>query len=184
MKVYIPTGNWPIRYDLNCRFIKKMGYTIGDENSDILFLPGGSDIGDRLNRDEAEFTLYQKWTAEGRPVVGVCRGMQVMLHLNGATLIPHIPDVQEDVIHTTINGHWQGQSSWHQTTAGLFVNSRHHQGFLEVPADWQVLDSAADGIVEAVCRGNQFAVQWHPEHPEIINTAAVEWWSETLKSIL
>jgi gamma-glutamyl-gamma-aminobutyrate hydrolase PuuD len=184
MKVYIPEGDWPARIGINRDFVKKIGYQLGDENSDILFLPGGSDIGARPNRDAVEFNLYHQWVKDQRPVFGICRGMQVMLHLNGGHLIPHIPDETQELIHTTINGHWQGQSSWHRTQLGLFVNSRHHQGFFEVPTGWDVLDKTDDGIIEAVRKDNQFAVQWHPEHPEIISTSAVDWWIETLKSII
>jgi gamma-glutamyl-gamma-aminobutyrate hydrolase PuuD len=51
-----------------------------------------------------------------------------------------------------------------------------------------VIDKTDDGVIEAVQMNvhgkNQFAVQWHPEHNEMKNTLAQDWWIETVKSIL
>lgn len=182
---YIPTGEWPLKIQPYHDLMKKAGFTESTaESADILLLPGGSDIGIRQNRDNVEFRHYEEWTMAKKPVLGICRGLQLMLHLNDGHLLEHIPNVTTEFLHTTITGDWRGQSSWHNTELGLLTNSRHHQGFCEAPLYWDVLDKTTDGIIEAVSYRNQFAVQWHPEHEEMNGTAAQDWWIEKAKRIV
>ena len=187
MKYFIPTGTWPLRIAPYHNLMSKCGFLEGSrETADILLLPGGSDIGNRPERDEAEFLVYREWINSGKPVLGICRGLQVMLYAHNAPMIPHIPDTNTHFMHTTMTGDWRGQSSWHKTRLGLLTNSRHHQGFTaeDIPLSWTVVDHTDDMIVESTESGNQFGVQWHPEHPEMDKTHAQEWWIEKVKSIL
>jgi len=185
MKYYMPTGAWPLQEEPYRELLTLLGWQpVSKDSADVLVLPGGSDIGVREERDWAEAVAYHDFVGLGKPVIGICRGMQLMLYLSGADIIKHIPDETVEIKHTTMTGHWRGQSSWHSTEAGLLTNSRHHQGFTSVPTGWEVLDKTSDGIIEAVRRGNQFAVQWHPEHSEMINTIARDWWVEQVKAIL
>jgi gamma-glutamyl-gamma-aminobutyrate hydrolase PuuD len=183
---YIPTGNWPLHIQPYHDLMNLLGLTEGDINSRVLLLPGGADIGMRPNRDAVELKLYQTWTAAQKPVLGICRGMQLMLKSWDIPLLEHIPAHTAEIIHTTINGDWRGESSWHTTAQGLFTNSRHHQGFWEyqIPVLWKVIDKTPDGIVEAIGNTNQFGVQWHPEHPEMGGTPAQEWWLNVARSVL
>lgn len=179
MKYYIPTGNWPLAIDYYHQLLSEAGLEESTvDEAQVLVLPGGADIGMRPERDRAEFALYTRWTMEKQPVLGICRGMQLMLHLHDGDLIEHIPDCTTERLHTTISGDWRGQSAWHTTNLGLLTNSRHHQGYTSVPDFWEVIDQTPDGIIEAVCHANQFGVQWHPEHSEMAGTAAREWWIE------
>lgn len=184
MKYFMPSGEWPLRTQPYHDLMKKAGFIEGDENSEILLLPGGADLGMRPIRDAEEFALWEKWVSEDKPIIGICRGMQVMMHLTGNELIEHLPNVTEEVLHTTINGLWTGQSSFHNTECGLLINSRHHQGYLNANKYWNVIDKTTDGVIEAVINNKQFGVQWHPEHEEMNGTAAQDWWIETAKSIL
>ncbi len=181
----MPTGNWPLNEDVYHRMMARIGHTLAShEEADFLLLPGGTDLDVIPERDHYEYTWYRMFKIAGLPILGICRGMQLMLHKNGAHLIPHIPDVLNEMTHTTETGHYIGVSSWHTTEAGLLTNSRHHQGFLEVPLGWEVLDKTHDGIIEAVKRGNEFAVQWHPELDEMIDTPAFHWFENELNKIL
>jgi len=185
IKYYIPSGDWPFLYQPYYDLMSKAGFAQGDiQSSSILLLPGGADLGDQPERDSIEFHTYRKWIAKGKPVIGICRGMQLMLHLNGAQLIQDIPSELNEMMHTTTSGNWLGQSSWHETDLGLLTNSRHHQGFTQVPTDWTILDRTNDGIIEAVIKNNQLAVQWHPENPEMDNTLAQDWWIDFVKTII
>jgi gamma-glutamyl-gamma-aminobutyrate hydrolase PuuD len=176
MNYFMPSGDWPLYEEPYIRFMKNLGHKqTTSEDADFLLLPGGSDFGARPNRDETEIFNYHLFLQEERPVIGICRGMQLILKVNGGNLIPHIPDEMINLQHTTINGHWKGLSSWHMTKAGLFTNTRHHQGYVEIPESWELVDSTTDGIVEAVKRNNEFGVQWHPELPEMDGTAAQDW---------
>jgi gamma-glutamyl-gamma-aminobutyrate hydrolase PuuD len=184
-KYYMPIGDWALNEEPYRELMNRLGLEIGtDKNSEVLVLPGGADIGMIQDRDLREFRLYQEWTMAKKPVLGICRGMQVMLYLNEGELIEHIPAVIEESIHTTFTGDWLGQSAWHKTSLGLLTNSRHHQGYTRVPDYWEVVDATDDGIIEAVKYKNQFGVQWHPEYPEMNDTIAQEWWLETAKKII
>lgn len=187
MKIFyhIPTGSWPLQEDPYHDFFKRLSWTNTDkESAQVLVLPGGSDIGQWPDRDWEEAILYKEWSDTGKPVIGICRGMQLMLYLTGGDIVKHIPDATDRIMHTSSTGAWKGRSAWHTTRLGLLTNSRHHQGFLTAPADWEVLDSTHDGVIEAVRFKNQFGVQWHPERDEMINTTALNWWTEEVKKIL
>ena len=184
MKYYMPEGDWPLHIEGYKGLMKSLGFIPGSrEDADFLLLPGGADIGMRPERDVVETQDFNEFY-ESRKVVGICRGMQLGLHLLGGSLIEDIPVVETK--HTTQSGHWKGDSSWHRCSSGFAVNSRHHQGFyLEgVPPGIEVLCTSADGIVEAVMNERLFGVQWHPENPEMEKTRADLWWRKTLYTFL
>jgi putative glutamine amidotransferase len=159
---------------------------------DALVLAGGADIdpvnygaerhpktvNTRPERDRAEIALAHGALARDLPVLGICRGMQLLNVALGGTLIQHLPD---DFVHTD-----------HRRSLGSFDNadhdvrlaegslaaraagetlhatkSHHHQGVATlgdglVASGWSVLDD----LVEAIeMPGRRFAlgVQWHPE---------------------
>jgi gamma-glutamyl-gamma-aminobutyrate hydrolase PuuD len=184
MKYYIPTGDWYLNDIPYHQMMERIGHTYSTlSDAEFLLLPGGADLGKILHRDDYESYCYNYFKDKKLPIIGICRGMQLMLHLSGENIICHIPSILTEVIHTTKTGNYTGVSSWHITEQGFFTNSRHHQGFLEV-SDWDVLDRTHDGIIEAVKRGNELGVQWHPECDEMIETYAFRWFEEELKKIL
>ena len=191
MTYYIPTGEFPLYIEPYLVLMEKAGYSREEDPNiaDFLLLPGGADIGMRDGRDEYEIYLYKKYRELGKPIIGICRGLQLMIYLNekGPALIEHIPDYTKEILHTTITGDWKGESAWHTTEIGLFVNSRHHQGvFLGDVNKYKVIDMTSDGIVEAIenKETKEFAVQWHPEHSEMIDTPAQEWFICRLQKII
>ena len=191
MTYYIPIGDFPLLIKPYIDLMEKAGY-IREEDpalADFLLLTGGADIGMRTVRDKYEIYCYQRFKDLGRPIIGICRGLQLMIYLNekGTALLEHIPDHTQEMIHTTITGDWKGESAWHTTELGLFVNSRHHQGVLLGDVhEYEVIDMTSDGIVEAIenKETKEFAVQWHPEHSEMIDTPAQEWFICRLQKIL
>lgn len=127
----------------------------------------------RSDRDAWELALLAAAEGDGLPVLGVCRGMQVMAVHSGGRLDQHTPDL---VGHET---HHPGDDAFGEvevkTMAGsrvsglvgerLTVHCHHHQSVRDHPgyvgAAW-----AADGVLEAMeLPGRRFcvAVQWHPE---------------------
>lgn len=185
MTYYLPTGSWPLDELSFTNFFNHLGYNRTDKhNANFLLLPGGSDLNTRYNRDKTEIDDYVFFKEENKPVIGICRGMQLMLHLNDGELVNHLPVITDQLIHTTITGHYTGDSSWHKTNAGIFTNSRHHQGFMKIPVDWQVIDNTSDGVIEAIRRNNEFGVQWHPELPEMLGTNANDWFIDQLEKTI
>lgn len=185
MKSYwIPTGNWFIGtgYNHAHHLMQSFGMCEAEslESADLLVLPGGADIGVRPLRDREEGTALAYAKTQNIPVFGICRGLQFMMWSSGVTLIEHLPDQTTIIEHRTLTGDWTGQSGWHTTELGMLVNSRHHQGAAIAPC-WNIIDRCSDGIIEAASLGNCFGVQWHPEHPEMLNMPANRWLKAELK---
>jgi len=130
----------------------------------------------RTDRDDHELALYADARARDLPVLGICRGLQVMAVAHGGSLHQHLPDVS-DLVHRREPGTFtehrvrlvEGSQIAHIFSATeITVNSSHHQA-VAVAGDLTVTGLAEDGTVE-VCEdaGAQFVlgVQWHPEHPD------------------
>ena len=181
---YIPAGDWPLDYETYSSFFKRLGFQEKTSDADFLVLPGGADLHVRVNRDKAETDAYAFYVSQKKPVIAICRGMQLVCSLNNNELITHIPNISQEIKHTTLSDHWMGQSAWHITSLGFSTNSRHHQGFNQLNESWIVLDKTPDGIIEAAKRENIFGVQWHPERKEMQGTRAEEWYVEELKKTL
>lgn len=122
-------------------------------------------------RDELEFTLVQEATKRGMPVLGICRGAQVLGVAFGAKLVQHLPDVT--ALAHTAEGE-QGARHRVRFAEGsrlreivgqeeLEVNSFHHQAVLG--GGLRAVAWAEDGTVEAAegASGFMIGVQWHPE---------------------
>lgn len=119
-------------------------------------------------RDDLEFGLYQAALDRKLPVLGVCRGLQVINVAHGGTLAQHVPEhLRLDVPYTdpshevsTVDGSRLSQLFG----PTIKVNSLHHQSVAEVGNGLEVTARASDGEVEGLELGdNVLAVQWHPE---------------------
>jgi putative glutamine amidotransferase len=140
--------------------------------------PGPQTIVIRPDRDAAEMALFRAALDAGLPVLGICRGMQLMNVALGGTLIQHLPDVVGHHGHSPNPGA-MGEHKVIVAQAGCLagivgpgpvtVPTHHHQG-VDRLADGLVATAwAEDGMVEAFefgpGHGHPFAVavQWHPE---------------------
>lgn len=125
-------------------------------------------------RDEWEFALLAEALRRRMPVLGICRGAQVLNVALGGTLHQHLPD---RIGHT---GHQQGNAIFSTSTVHTVADTRlaaligetatvacyHHQGIDRLGEHLVVSARDGDGLVEAVeMTGEHFvvAVQWHPE---------------------
>ena len=147
---------------------------------DGLLLPGGGDIAPwRLGaapglarnideeRDAGEFALAERFLALGRPILGICRGVQLLNAVLGGTLLQHIEGhaavERVDRVHEvraqadSRPGRLYGAASR--------VNSAHHQALDRLGAGLRAVQWAPDGVIEAVEheRWPVWGVQWHPE---------------------
>ena len=164
------------------------------EELDGLVLMGGSDVcpetygekalkpewnGDRI-RDDYEIALLRAFMASGKPVLGLCRGAQVINVALGGTLYQDISTqvptalnhrnwaIYEKNAHATSFVPGTGLASLYPGLEVTKTNSIHHQAVKDLGRDLVVEAwSEPDHIIEAIRykgRGSYlFAVQWHPE---------------------
>ena len=153
---------------------------------DGLVLAGGADVGPGLygaepepltdtrpDRDAGEMLLARAALAADLPVLGVCRGMQLLVVAAGGRLHQHLPDVLGHEKHRPAPGVYGSQPA--RFVAGsriaalmgddVEINCYHHQGVAD-PGTLTVTGRADDGLPEAVedpARRFVLGVQWHPE---------------------
>ncbi|MGH9889210.1 MAG: gamma-glutamyl-gamma-aminobutyrate hydrolase family protein [bacterium] len=167
------------------------------EKLDGVFLPGGADIDpasygqaphplcDKTDkdRDRVELALAKWAIEEGKPVLGVCRGMQLINLAAGGTLYQDIAEQKEGAIkhdYFPFGGQTFRRDYLAHDVAvtpgtrlakvfgagALKVNSMHHQGVRDVGQSLAVTAMADDGLVEGLeADGEAYVVgvQWHPE---------------------
>lgn len=134
--------------------------------------PGAQTTGWREDRDAWELALLDAAPGD-LPILGVCRGMQLMAVHAGGTLDQHVPDV---VGH---EGHSPGSAAFGDTAISVLpgsslaavldpaapVRCHHHQAVRTHPG-FEAVAWAQDGLLEAIeapGAGFRIAVQWHPE---------------------
>ncbi|MBE2319714.1 gamma-glutamyl-gamma-aminobutyrate hydrolase family protein [Solirubrobacter sp. CPCC 204708] len=143
---------------------------------DGVILAGGADYGERPDRDAFEIALGLAAMERDVPLLGVCRGMQLMNLARGGTLIEHLPDVLGHEDHRAVPGAFGDHyvrllpDSLAARAAGAVshpTKSHHHQGVDEIGEGFEVTGWATvDELVEAIedpTRRFALGVQWHPE---------------------
>jgi putative glutamine amidotransferase len=129
----------------------------------------------RVTRDGAELGLLTTALAAGIPMLGICRGLQMLNVARGGTLHQHLPDVLGSSEHAPAPAVY-GQHAIEVTPGSLLaetlgrtgteVASYHHQGIDELGAGLSISAVAPDGTIEAIEDQSLtfcLAVQWHPE---------------------
>jgi putative glutamine amidotransferase len=160
---------------------------------DGLLLPGGEDIDPKhygeavhencgkitAERDETELALARWATKEGKPLMAICRGIQVINVALGGSLYQDIETQVPDTLQHAWSPGFPRDRRSHPVTvtagsrlaaivgaASLQVNSMHHQAIKHMAPGLGATAHAPDGLVEAVeviDHPFALAVQWHPE---------------------
>src|SRR3982751_2175613 len=127
-------------------------------------------------RDASELALVRAAARAGVPVLGICRGAQVLNVAFGGSLVQHVPAItrvdhcRRDRAHELVHDVKIDPASLLASVAGgtaLGVNSLHHQAVDRLGAGLRAVAWSPDGVVEGLESDDVFArllgVQWHPE---------------------
>ena len=184
---------------LDAEIIIKQCYGLSEDSldyylkiADAIIIGGGEDVNPVLYnkpeyvevcgefdnyRDSLEFKMIYYASDKKVPIIGICRGQQIMNVAHGGSLIPDIPTYVDDFeshrsdkdsahIILPVEGTWlteyfQQDSFW--------VNSTHHQSIDRLAEGFEVAAYAPDSVVEAIFIRDKtihpftMAVQFHPE---------------------
>lgn len=172
-----------LQNDFNIEIIlprKNRDYNDIADTCDALLIIGGDDIHpsyynqtlhyytnlEDKNIEKMDFDLLKCFYNKDKPIIGICRGIQVInvyfkgdliQHMNDYdTVINHTKDVHRVVIDKTtrLSKYFPGH---------MIVNSYHHQCIKNIAPFFSISAISEDGFIEAIEYKNIIGVQWHPE---------------------
>ncbi|MAZ62421.1 MAG: gamma-glutamyl-gamma-aminobutyrate hydrolase [Euryarchaeota archaeon] len=126
------------------------------------------------DQDDSESSLIKAALERDIPLLGICRGMQLMCVLHGGSMHQHLPETPGFEEH----GGWNGEVTEHGVSiiegshlhaimgAEIIANSTHHQGVSNAGSLQISAYSKHDNLIEGVERNDKrfcIGVQWHPE---------------------
>lgn len=189
IKAIMEAGGVPV---LIPSMLANKGWDVLYQRLDGILFSGGGDIapenfggenhprvdGIEPLRDSIELSMFRAAAGDGKPFLGICRGIQTVNVGLGGTLYEHLGEQFSHGIDHTYPGNMRTklvhevkieERTRMADVVGepiLKVNSLHHQGLKDVAPELRITGRAPDGLVEAVELPDHpfgLAVQWHPE---------------------
>ena len=169
---------------------------------DGLYLTGGSDINPATydeephenlgkvehGRDEYEIQVIKHAIKKKIPILGVCRGNQLLNSLNGGTMYQDLPSQKEgeliqhkqqsgrDFLQHTIEINQESKLYRIIQQDKIRVNSHHHQANKDIADEFRIAATAPDGVIEAIESKDEdhfiLALQFHPEDAYTLDDSA------------
>ena len=154
---------------------------LGGEDVDPQFYGGSTEYRDagrhEPRADAAQIAVVRDAMATGKPLLGICRGHQLLNVALGGTLIQHLPTTRRH------RGSGIGTAAYvsHPVTVDRFTGLErdvdtadqplctHHQAIAKLGRGLKIAARASDGVIEAVVHASApiTGIQWHPEHPSV-----------------
>jgi len=142
---------------------------------DGLFVPGGADINPKLYNednkgskdifdpiDELDYAYIKAFSEANKPIMGICRGHQIINVFFGGTLYQDIDNHKDGVKHEIdVVKNSFVDDIYHKEK--MIVNSFHHQAIKDLAPGFEICAKSDDGYIEAIHKDNIYSVQWHPE---------------------
>ena len=161
------------------------------ELCDGLLMTGGHDVNPAMygeskhstcgissdTRDKMEEILFHMALGVDKPVLGICRGIQLMNVLMGGSLYQDLPTEHKSQVEHHMSAPYDREAHKVEILEGNLltsiygagmhgVNSYHHQAIKELAPNVVPMAVSEDGLVEAICVPDKkfvVGVQWHPE---------------------
>lgn len=156
---------------------------------DGLMVPGGADVDpsvynterkeycgkSSMTDDAYDIALYKEARKQGKPILAICRGMQIINACEGGTLFQDIPiehgkDINHSMLPNMVENFHSANIDADSELAKIIgttveINTSHHQAVKDVAPGFKLIGKAPDGIPEAMqtLDGSVICVQWHPE---------------------
>lgn len=143
----------PIALPNDLNIVKKY---IDELNFDGILLTGGNDLvkygGNVPERDEVEYFLINYAIQHNKPLLGICRGMQIILDFFNIPLL-------------NVKNHVKVFHNLNINNQTIKVNSYHNYGIFEISEDFNVLAQTTDNVIEAIKHRKYpiYGIMWHPE---------------------
>ncbi|MBV7275180.1 gamma-glutamyl-gamma-aminobutyrate hydrolase family protein [Clostridiaceae bacterium UIB06] len=177
------------------------------ETVDALIISGGYDVNPLIygeepieqqgflcpERDEYDIKVIKIALELKKPILGVCRGLQILNAALGGTLhqdtsmieesyIKHHQSSRPDVSSHTVNV-VKGTKLYDILGEKVFTNSFHHQAIKELASGFKISAKAKDGVIEAIEKEEGFiiGVQWHPEMMASKDSKMLDLFKELIK---
>ncbi len=180
----VASGDAPIETSLDAADAADAIIVMGGEDVSPEFYDGpeeyeGSGHHD-IEADTAHIAVIQRAAATGKPLLGICRGVQLINVALGGTLVQHLETLENhqapaEGMASFTPSHvnlLEGMSDLEQDVPTSDVRCGHHQAIDQLGEGLVVAARADDGTVEAVVHESApiTGVQWHPEHPDTAAT--------------
>jgi len=174
---------------------------------DGIVILGGYDIDSALYHEEArscigidpiidafDISLINLAIKKNKPILGICRGLQIINVALGGSLYQDLNDDFSDQIDHNYSAKHETPLEGHLISIDvnsvlypifgneLMVNSYHHQGIKDLAESLTAIAYSPDGLIEAISGPNILAVQWHPERM-ITQLSTLNFFKAWIKSI-
>jgi putative glutamine amidotransferase len=185
---------------LNHELTIKECYGLSDDSlnfylkiADAMIIGGGNDVNPALYnkpeytsicgkfdnyRDTLELKMIRFAASQQVPIMGICRGQQLLNVAHGGSLIPDLPTyIKGDIMHRSkkdsahliipVKGSWINNAFQEEF---FWVNSRHHQAIAKLAKGFEVVAYSPDRVIEAISIHSNsthpftMGVQFHPEN--------------------
>jgi len=143
--------------------------TMKDLKIEAMIFSNGNGFGEADERDITETRIFDYCIKKRLPILGVCRGFQVLNHLFGGKIEKNISEITGEKHAGTVHEITIEESPYAEFAKSklLTVNSFHGQGILmkDVPKSLKVFATTKFGVVEGIYHPTKpiVGIQWHPE---------------------
>ena len=119
-------------------------------------------INDKI--EEMDFKLIEAFVKAKKPILGICRGIQILNVYFGGSLNQHYQGHIQEAYRTNATHKviLEDHTIWSEPV--ILVNTFHHQIIDQLANDFKIVGYSEDGVIEAIKKDNIVAVQWHPEY--------------------